>query len=198
MSPFPPLSVVSTRCGRSSSSTSPAGPTTEFRTTPPDCSPSSAGLKSPTRRPPGPSWCTAGMLTEVCVVLQAFTKTTPLMHGAVLCSVLEPDARAASSWSTSCWTWLREREWWTFTTASRLCAPEGSTWYRLRWLHYPSSICISILESLGTPEAKNSAAFGAHASGTALGWRKKIKISPINISFHHISMFKSPGKLSST
>lgn len=63
-----------------------------------------------------------------------------------LSAVLEPGGQAVSLSSTSCWTWPREKALSTSTTVWRLSAQGGSTWYRLRWLHYPSSILIHVLD----------------------------------------------------
>lgn len=52
----------------------------------------------------------------------------------LLCRSAAPvlDGQAASSSSTSCWTWRSEREWWTSITVWGSCGPGGSTWSRLR------------------------------------------------------------------
>lgn len=42
--------------------------------------------------------------------------------------------QAASSQWTSCWTWQRMKEWWTFSTASESWGHSGSTWFRRRWV----------------------------------------------------------------
>ena len=54
---------------------------------------------------------------------------------------------AASSWLTSCWTWLREREWWTSTTVWGSYAHAESTWSRQRYLKGWGAIDLIFLDS---------------------------------------------------
>lgn len=67
-----------------------------------------------------------------------------------VCTALVQGGQAVSLQSTSCWTWLRMKVWWTFTIASESWDHNGSTWSRQRLVCLNETISIHCFKRLSS------------------------------------------------